>query len=106
MFTQLFNWRTGLAIVAICIVSWTIFYSQYLAKKIREDEKIKIEQWAQAARNLSDPNSAETNLTGKVLTENNKDIPMITVNEKDSVLDHYNLDSTAIATDKNYLQKK
>jgi signal transduction histidine kinase len=106
MFTQLFNWRTGLAIVAICIVSWTVFYSQYLAKKIREDEKIKIEQWAQAARNMSDPNSSETNLTGKVLTENNKDIPMITVNENDSVLDHYNLDSFAIATDKDYLPNK
>ena len=68
MFTQLFNWRTGLAIIAIGIVTGTIFYSQYLAKKISEDEKIKIEQWAQAARNMSDPNSTETNLTGKVLT--------------------------------------
>ena len=106
MFTQLFNWRTGLAIVAIGIVTGTVFYSQYLSKKIGADEKIRIEEWAQAARNLSDPNSTETNLTGKVLIENNKDIPMISVNEKDSILDHYNLDSSAIANDKNYLKEK
>jgi K+-sensing histidine kinase KdpD len=106
MFRQLFNWRTVLATVAIAIVTGTVFYSQYLSKKIAADEKIKIGQWAMAARTLSDPNSTETNLTGKILTENNKDIPMITVNEKDSVLDHYNLDSTAIANDKNYLKEK
>ena len=32
----LFNWRSGLALVAIAIVTRTIFYSQYLAKKIMQ----------------------------------------------------------------------
>ena len=45
MFRQLLNWRTVLAIVAIFIVSGTIFYSQYLAKKIAKEEKQKVEQW-------------------------------------------------------------
>src|SRR5690606_28125163 len=44
--------------------------------------------------------------TGKILTENNKDIPMITVNEADSVLDYFNLDTIAIANDKQYLKQK
>lgn len=37
MFTQLLNWRTLLAVIAIAIVTGTIFYSQYLAKKIAND---------------------------------------------------------------------
>ena len=44
MFPQLFNWRTILAVVAIIIVSATIFYSNFLAKKIALEEKQKIEK--------------------------------------------------------------
>ena len=106
MFTQLLNWRTLLAIVAIGIVTGTVFYSNYLSKKIAADEKMKIEQWAEAAKDIANPNATETNLSSKILTENNKDIPMIQVNEKDSIMDHFNLDSSTIRTDKNYLSDK
>ena len=96
MFTQLLNWRTVLAIIAIGIVTGTIFYSNHLAKKIAAEEKMKIEQWAEAAKDIANPNSTETNLSGKIFTENNRDIPMIQVDEKDSIMDHYNLDTVKI----------
>jgi signal transduction histidine kinase len=41
-----------------------------------------------------------------VFTENSKDIPMILTNEKDSVMDHRNLDSVKIVKDKYYLVDK
>jgi hypothetical protein len=47
MFPQLFNWRTGLALIAIAIVTVSLFYSNFLAKKIAAEEKQKIEQWVQ-----------------------------------------------------------
>ena len=97
------NWRSALAIAAICIVSVTIFYSNYLAKKIAKEEREKIEQWAEAVRTNSDPNVTETNLTGKILAENSQDIPILLVTEKDSLLDYRNLDSTKIMSDKKYL---
>ena len=106
MFTQLLNWRTVLAIVAIGIVTGTIFYSNHLAKKIAAEEKMKIEQWAEAVKDIVNPNATETNLSSKILTENSKDIPMITVNEKDSIMDHFNLDSVKIAEDRSYLTGK
>ena len=34
MIQPLFNWKTGLAIIAIAIVSGTIIYSQFLAKRL------------------------------------------------------------------------
>jgi len=52
MFQQLFNWRTTLAFVAILIVTGTIFYSQYLARKIAKEERLKVEQWAEAGKFL------------------------------------------------------
>lgn len=95
-----------LAAAAIAIVSGTIFYSNYLAKKIASEEKRKIEQWVAAFIDINNPNTVETNLSVKILTENSRDIPMIAVTEKDSILDHYNLDSQKIASDSTYLLRK
>ena len=106
MFPQLFNWRSGLALIAIIIVTFTIFYSNFLAKKIAAEEKLKVEQWVEASKDINNPNTTETHLSGKILIENSKDIPMIAVTEKDSIFDHYNLDSSRAARDKNYLRKK
>ncbi len=105
MFPQLFNWRTALAIVAIAIVTVTIFYSNFLSKKIAADEKQKIEQWLQAVNDINDTTITSISpLASKIFTENNKDIPMITVTEHDSILDHYNLDTFKINAEKNYLK--
>ncbi len=106
MFTQYFNWRIGLCIIAIAIVSGSIIYSNYLAKKIAVEETQKIEQWVEAVKDISNPNLTPTNLSGKILIENNKDIPMIAVNEKDSIFESNNLDSFQIKNDSNYLRKK
>ena len=108
MFNSLLNWRTVLAVIAIAIVTGTVFYSNHLAKKIAAEEKIKIGQWVEASKELANPNSTGTalNLTIKILTENSKDIPMITVTEKDSILDHRNLDSVEIIKNRSYLSDK
>lgn len=106
MFLPLFNWRTLLALVAIAIVSATIFFSDFLSKKIAREEKQKIEQWVEAVKEVSNAGSLQTTLTGKILTENSRDIPMLAVNEKDSIIDHYNLDTFKIAHNKNFLPQK
>ncbi|MES2431642.1 MAG: HAMP domain-containing sensor histidine kinase [Bacteroidota bacterium] len=106
MFTQLLNWRTLLAVIAIAIVTLTIFYSKQLSKKIATEERLKIQQWVEALKDINNPDVMPTNLSSQVLIENSKNIPMIAVTEKDSILDHYNLDSIEIATNKNYLTGK
>jgi signal transduction histidine kinase len=108
MFNSLLNWRTLLAVIAIAIVTGTVFYSNHLAKKIAVEEKIKIEHWVEASKEVANPNSTGTalNLAIKILTENSKDIPMITVTEKDSILDHRNLDSAEIIRNRSYLADK
>lgn len=107
MFSQIFNWRTGLAIVAILIVSGTIFYSNYLADKIAREERQKVEQWVEALRFLAtSPPDADTKLASLITTEN-KTVPIIETNEKDSITGVYlNLDSNLIARDPSYLSKK
>jgi signal transduction histidine kinase len=107
MIQQWLNWRTLLAFVAILIVSGTIFYSNYLGRKIAKEEKQKVELWVEAQRTILN-SSAETNinLASRVSTEND-DIPIIETNEKDSITYNYlNIDSAEIVRDKDYLAKK
>jgi signal transduction histidine kinase len=106
MFQQLFNWRTTLAFVAILIVSGTIFYSQYLARKIAKEERQKVEQWAEAEKFLINSNAdGNSNLAIMIITEN-KSIPIIETDEKDSITNHINIDSALIARSPGYLTSK
>lgn len=105
MFRQYLNWRTALAVIAILIVSGTIFYSQYLARKIKAEEKLRVEQWYKAVKFIiSAPDSVDISFASQISTEN-KSIPIIETNEKDSITNHINLD-TARTTDREYLERK
>lgn len=96
MLPQLFNWRSLLALIAIVIVSGTIFYSDFLAKKIAAEEKQKIEQWVEAVKETNNSAGTQNILTNRILTENRKDIPMIAVTEKGEILDYDNIDTSAV----------
>jgi Histidine kinase-, DNA gyrase B-, and HSP90-like ATPase len=107
MFRQLLNWRTLLALLAILIVSGTIIYSQYLAKKIAREEKLKVEQWIEASKFLINaPNDADITFASRIITENTS-VPIIETNEKDEPSGNFaNLDSARIANDSTYLRRK
>jgi signal transduction histidine kinase len=105
MFSDFLNWRTALAALAIMIVSGTIIYSGYVSSKIKEDERRKIELWVEAKKTeLLTDNKEALNLVGTITTKNNV-IPIIWANERDSVIDYINLDTTK-AKDPDYLRKK
>lgn len=106
MFQQILNWRTMVAMVAILIASGTIFYSRYLAKKIAVEERQKVEEWVEAGKFLiNSPSDADTKLAA-MITTGNTSIPIIATNEKDSIIEHINLDSSKIASNNNYLDRK
>jgi signal transduction histidine kinase len=103
MIQPLLNWRSLITIVAIGIVTGTIFYSQYLAKKIANEEKQKVEQWVAASKAiLSSPDITLPNL----IRNEQQSIPIIETNEKDSISGSVNLDSSKAANDKNYVYRK
>ena len=106
MIQPLFNWRTGLALIAIAIVSGTVFYSQYLARKIALDERQKVEEWVEATKLLlQDTTGLSDKLVGIIMTEN-KTVPIIVTDEKGHILDHVNLDSASVARDTAYVRRK
>ncbi|MFM2359655.1 MAG: hypothetical protein RLY16_1648 [Bacteroidota bacterium] len=107
MFSALFNWRTGLGIIAIAIVTGTIFYSNYLARKIARDEREKVDVWVQSLKTRAvTTDQSALNLTN-IITNHNTDIPIIETDEKDRPSgEGLNLDTLQLKTDKHYLEKQ
>ena len=107
MFSTLLNWRTGLALIAISIVTGTIFYSNYLSKKIAADERRKVNVWAESLKTRSvTTDQSALNLTN-IITNENTDIPIIGTDENDNPIGEYlNLDLKKVKSDTNYLRRK
>ncbi len=107
MFAQLFNWRSALALIAIAIVTGTIFYSQYLANKIAADERKKVHVWVQSLKTRASTTDESALMLTNIITSENKDIPIIETDENDNPSGAgLNLDTMMIKKDTNYLRKK
>lgn len=95
-----------MALVAICIVSGTIWYSSYIAKKIATEERQKVEEWVEATNSLLNPNnSGDTRLLLKIF-QHNDNIPIIATNENDSIMAFQGLDSARVQQNPGYLKEK
>lgn len=107
MFNSLFNWRSFLAVIAIAIITGTIFYSQYLAKKIAADERKKVNVWIQSLKTRATSTEESALALTNIITSENKDIPIIETDENDNPSGAgLNLDTMLIKNDTNYLREK
>ena len=99
------NWRTGLAVIAIAIVTGTVFYSRYLARKIANEEREKVQLWVEASKAVLNDPGMDLTLPNLIRNEQ-RSIPIIETNEQDSIISFINLDSAQAANDSNYLPNK
>ena len=93
-------------VLAIVIGVSSLFITNNLVDELANEERKKVELWAEGMRKLtqeSDPNQ-DINFIFKVI-ENNETIPVIVVDENDTIVFHRNLDSLK-ALDQAYLQTK
>ena len=105
MFQRFLNLRNILGVIAIAFITASIFFSNFLAKKIAADEKRKVQQYVEAVNDLNNINNQDTKLATKIIIENGKDIPLIQTNERDSIVAN-NYDSAAVAASKFYLKER
>ena len=105
MFQRYLNLRNILGLIAIGFITASIFFSNFLAKKIAADEKRKVQQYVEAVNDLNNINNLDTKLATKIIIENGKDIPLIQTNENDSIVSN-NYDATAVAQNKFYLKEQ
>ena len=82
---QWFNWRSFLGLIAVLIVSGTIFYSESLSQKIAAQERNNVSIWVEAQKTiLNSSDTASLNLATKI-SSGNINIPIIETDEKDSI---------------------
>ena len=105
MIRSLLNWRSLLALVGIVIVTATIFYSQYLAKKIAADERAKVSLWVAASKAMLSNPAMDLTLPN-LIRNGQQSIPIIETNEKDTIIDYINLDSARASRDKAWLYRQ
>jgi signal transduction histidine kinase len=105
MIRSLLNWRPLLALVAIVIVSGTIFYSQYLAKQIAADERQKVSLWVAASKAMIRNPGMDLTLPN-LIRNDQQSIPIIETSEQDSIIDFINLDSARAAMDRAWLYRQ
>lgn len=106
MLQQYLNWRTLFAVIAIGIVTGTIVYSNYLSDKIAADERMKVEAWVEASKFLINA-APDTDIQLPSLIRNEqKNIPIIETDEKDSVISFINIDSNKVLNNAYYLARK
>lgn len=107
MFQSFWNWRTLLALVAMIIVTGTIFYSKYLSEKIDHEEKTKVTAFAESLKIKALSNDENVIRFTNQIAVDNTEIPIIETDEKDNPSGIYtNLDSLKVANDTQYLRKK
>jgi hypothetical protein len=102
------RWTALFIFIAICITIATLFVSNSLSNKIAEEERYKVEVWAQAIRTLNADSAEESSQSLNLIlqiTAGNKSIPLLYCNEDDSIISYSNI---VIATKDtfNFLKKK
>jgi hypothetical protein len=84
------KWKFALLGFAIIIGLSSLFITNRLVKQLKNEERKKIELWAQATKHLvSITGDGDYSLAIKVISENNN-IPVILADECDSILEHRN----------------
>src|SRR6185503_2506314 len=104
MFQQIFNWRILLAVIAIGIVTSTIFYSRYVARKIAREERNRVTAFGESLKMKAKSDDPDIIAFTNQIAVENDDIPIIETDEKNNPTGTYiNLDSTVVANDTTYL---
>ena len=90
IYKQKTNWKIYLAIVGVIIVLLSLFYTNYVANKISNEEHKKVEQWFLASEQITTAeNNCDLTLHQKILASNTT-IPMILVSDAETIIEGRN----------------
>jgi len=93
---NLVNWRTILAIIASLIVLTSLFYTNFLARKIEKVERQKVRIYADTLQKINEAQEGEdVNFYFDILNQE-KTIPIMEVNQTGEILSYNNLNEKKV----------
>ncbi|NSW44541.1 MAG: HAMP domain-containing histidine kinase [Bacteroidales bacterium] len=100
-------WKTTLLIFAIIISSFSLIVTNNLVKKLEYEERKKVELWAEGMRQLASTENLNQDISFLFMViKNNETVPVIVVDQNDSILSYRNFDSLKIASNPLYLNEQ
>jgi|YNPMSStandDraft_1061717.scaffolds.fasta_scaffold00492_9 nitrogen-specific signal transduction histidine kinase len=88
-------WKLGLLFFAILIAFSSLFITRNLVKKLEHEERKKVELWAEGMRQLASNNNLNQDISFLFMViKNNETVPVIVVDQHDSIVAFRNLDTT------------
>ncbi|HYD21164.1 MAG TPA: HAMP domain-containing sensor histidine kinase [Flavipsychrobacter sp.] len=92
---QYINWKTYLILVALVIVTATLYYTNQLARNLSLEEKNRAELLIKALRALNTASEADVSFALEVVT-NNTTTPLIITDDKGNISQFINIDTSGI----------
>ncbi|HXS35732.1 MAG TPA: HAMP domain-containing sensor histidine kinase [Flavipsychrobacter sp.] len=103
---QYINWKSYLILVALCIVTASIYYTSQLAGKLAKEERKKVEQLIDGIKTMQkSANNQEVDFASNVITQNTT-IPLIMTNENGKILFFNNIDTAHTTNSQKLLQDR
>jgi two-component system, sporulation sensor kinase D len=95
------RWKYLIFISAIIIGIGSLFYTDKMVDELKNEERKNIELWAEATRQLAQPDLNDKDL-GFLLQviQNNKSVPVVLTNSKGEIISYRNLDSLKVKDEK------
>ena len=97
IYSRKVRWKISLLILGLLIAGASLYYTNRLAKRLGDEEKKKVELWAEAMKVLTESTNpdADINFVFKVI-ENNETMPVIVTDDNGGVVFTRNIDSTRV----------
>ena len=97
IYSRKVRWKISLLILGLLIAGASLYYTNRLAKRLGDEEKKKVELWAEAMKVLTESTNpdADINFVFKVI-ENNETIPVIVTDDSGGVVFTRNIDSARV----------
>lgn len=105
-YTNKRQWKFLLFFIAIIIGVISLTYTNILVKKLAQEERKKVELWAEGTRQLADINNPDQDFSFILqVIRNNNTVPVILVDEEGNINATRNLDTARVKEEK-YLRKQ
>lgn len=100
------RWKLILILFALGIVAFTLVHTNRMVKKIANEERRKVELWAQATQLLGTIQGSDESLNFLLdVVSNNTNIPVILTDDKNHIISWLNIDNKK-AEEEKYLAKE
>ncbi len=103
---QYINWKTYLILIALGIVTASLYYTNQLARKLADEERKKVEQLGNGLKTLATAtNDAELTFAQTFVSQNTT-IPLIITDDDYQIIDKVNIDNPNVKDMDKYLHQK